>query len=187
MKASFSCVDGFDRLSWLHDLLPFPQCLQCLHTAVAAALSRSPSLSLTFSTLTTSKTTGDWDKAWEIFETQFPVDDPNEFPSLEELLAWDPDADEKTARRQREKSIQEEYARARVQRIDEHGRAHAVGKRKTSVARVWIKEGSGLIMINRKPFDQYFPALPRRNDLIAPLLVTNLLGKFDIMGIVHGG
>lgn len=87
---------------------------------------------------------GDWEKAWDIFETKFPVE-TGDFPPLEQLLAWDPDEEEKTARRQRERTIQEEYARARVQRIDAFGRAHAVGKRKTSVARVWIKPGTGEI------------------------------------------
>jgi len=129
---------------------------------------------------------GDWDRAWDIFESRFPVD-TELFPTLEELLAWDPDSEIKAVRRQREHDLQEGVARARVSRIDGSGMAHGVGKRKTSVARVWIRQGPGHIMVNKRPYDAHFPELPRRNDLIAPLLVTGMLGKFDVMAAVKGG
>lgn len=129
---------------------------------------------------------GDWERAWEIFETQFPVDTPL-FPSLEDLLAWDPDGETKAVRRQREFDLQEDAARLRVRKVDAAGMAHGVGKRKTSVARVWIREGAGHIMVNRRPFDAYFTTLHRRNDLITPFLVTDTLGKFDVMAAVEGG
>ena len=103
------------------------------------------------------------------------------------MLAWDPDADDKAGRRQREEALQEETAKARVRIVDDQGRAHGVGKRKTSVARVWLREGPGHFMVNRRPYDDYFPSLPRRNDLLAPFFVTETLGKFDVMAAVQGG
>ena len=133
-----------------------------------------------------NKKTGDWETAWTIFESHFPVDTPV-FPKLEDLLAWDPDEEDKAVRREREAALQEESARSRQRKVDTMGRAHGVGKRKTSIARVWIRQGPGHMMINRRPYDAYFPELGRRNDVLAPFLVTDTLGKFDMMAAVEGG
>jgi small subunit ribosomal protein S9 len=130
---------------------------------------------------------GNWDRAWDIFESQFPVDTPGEFPTLEELLAWDPDAERKKQRRDRELALQEQAARGRVREVDSQGRSHAVGRRKTSVARVWVKRGVGSVIINRRQYDDYFRPLPRRNDIMAPFIATETLGLFDVMASVHGG
>ena len=48
---------------------------------------------------------GDWDRAWDIFESAYPVE-TDEFPALEDLLAYDPDAEEKALRRARELALQ---------------------------------------------------------------------------------
>lgn len=113
--------------------------------------------------------------------------DGPDFPPLEELLAWDPDSEERAVRRQREEAMQEETARARLRKVDQKGRAHAVGKRKASVARVWLREGPGHIMVNRRPYDGYFVEIIRRNDVITPFFVTDTLGRFDVMAAVNGG
>ena len=65
-------------------------------------------------------------------------------------------------RRVIERALQEEYAARRVRIVDDKGRAYATGKRKTSVARVWIWEGPGTIQINRRTLDMSFPQLNRR-------------------------
>lgn len=67
------------------------------------------------------------------------------------------------------------HAARHVRRLDPvTGRAHAAGKRKTSVALVWLcpaaAPGAGRLMVNRRPYDEYFPDLLRRNDLAAPFL-----------------
>lgn len=129
---------------------------------------------------------GDWDTAWNIFEEQFSVDGP-EFAPLEELLSWDPEEENRAARRQKELSMQQDIASSRVRHVDTAGRAHAVGRRKESVARVWLQEGQGHVLINRRQMDDYFPALLRRNDIVAPLLATGTIGIFDIMAKVEGG
>ncbi|ADL06945.1 30S ribosomal protein S9 [Thermosediminibacter oceani] len=63
----------------------------------------------------------------------------------------------------------------------------ATGRRKTSVARVWLTPGTGRILINKRPFEEYFPLETLRNDVTRPLVVTNTLGKFDIIANVRGG
>ena len=129
---------------------------------------------------------GDWERAWEVFEGSFPVDAP-EFPPLEELINWDPEAEDKAGRRERERGLQEAVAAARTRRVDAEGRAHGVGRRKAAVARVWLREGPGHVMVNRRPFDQHFTTFVRRADVLAPFEVTGLLGRFDVMVAVAGG
>lgn len=85
---------------------------------------------------------GDWDKAWEIFETEYPIDG-DDMPELMDIMSLDPEAQEKAARRQRELDLQEEAARRHIRIVDDLGRAYATGKRKTSIARVWIWQGNG--------------------------------------------
>ncbi len=63
----------------------------------------------------------------------------------------------------------------------------AVGRRKTSVARVMLAPGSGKIIINRKPIEQYFPLETLRSDIVRPLQVTQSLGKYDVSVNVEGG
>lgn len=75
----------------------------------------------------------------------------------------------------------------RVSVTDEFGRSYGTGKRKTSVARVWVKQGTGNIVINGKRLNEYFGLLTRRSDVLAPLLTTNTLGIFDIKATVKGG
>lgn len=61
------------------------------------------------------------------------------------------------------------------------------GRRKTSVARVWIKPGNGQITINKRPFEEYFTLETLRQEVLKPFAVTNTLGKFDVVAKVEGG
>ncbi|HET6451519.1 MAG TPA: 30S ribosomal protein S9 [Spirochaetia bacterium] len=63
----------------------------------------------------------------------------------------------------------------------------ATGKRKTSVARVFLRDGAGAVMINGKSVDEYFAGLPTAQSVMAPLDVTNTTGKFDVLVTVRGG
>jgi len=65
--------------------------------------------------------------------------------------------------------------------------ATATGKRKTSIARVFLREGSGVITINDRPFDEYFRGLDKAVAVKTPLEVTNNLGKLDVVINVVGG
>lgn len=64
---------------------------------------------------------------------------------------------------------------------------NAIGRRKTSVARVFMKHGSGKITVNNRPFEQYFPLETHRNAITKPLALTDSLGKYDVKVNVEGG
>jgi small subunit ribosomal protein S9 len=65
--------------------------------------------------------------------------------------------------------------------------ATAVGRRKTSVARVFVSPGTGKITINSRPFEQYFPLETLRSDVVKPFQVTQTAGKYDVRINVEGG
>ncbi|MCS6989357.1 MAG: 30S ribosomal protein S9 [Chloroherpetonaceae bacterium] len=64
---------------------------------------------------------------------------------------------------------------------------NATGRRKTSVARVFLKPGTGNITINGRSLENYFPNPILREDAIKALMVTDNLGKFDAQINVQGG
>jgi small subunit ribosomal protein S9 len=64
---------------------------------------------------------------------------------------------------------------------------YGTGRRKTSVARVFMKRGSGKIVVNDKPLDEYFARETGRMVVRQPLVLTNNLESFDIKVNVHGG
>ena len=64
---------------------------------------------------------------------------------------------------------------------------YGTGRRKTSVARVWIRPGPGKIVVNRRPFEEYFPRETLRMIIAQPLQLTNTVGQFDILVRVGGG
>ena len=74
-----------------------------------------------------------------------------------------------------------------VQKLDSLGRAYATGKRKDAVARVWIKPGSGKIVINGRPVEVYFARPVLRMILSQPLQVAQRDGQYDITVNVDGG
>ena len=61
------------------------------------------------------------------------------------------------------------------------------GRRKSSVARVRVRPGTGVILINERPLDEYFPVLQRRNAVLAPLVHTSKTTEVDVVIRVHGG
>ncbi len=63
----------------------------------------------------------------------------------------------------------------------------ATGRRKTAVARVVVVPGSGQITVNGRAFEEYFPLEAHRKDILLPLELTNMLGRFDIRANVSGG
>jgi small subunit ribosomal protein S9 len=66
-------------------------------------------------------------------------------------------------------------------------RFYATGRRKTSVARVWIRPGAGRIVVNRRAFEDYFPRETLRMIIAQPLEVTATVGQFDVFVTVGGG
>ena len=64
---------------------------------------------------------------------------------------------------------------------------YATGRRKESTARVWLKEGTGVVVINDRPIDEYFGRETSKMILHQPLQVLEQLGKVDITVNVRGG
>ena len=63
----------------------------------------------------------------------------------------------------------------------------ATGKRKTSVARIWIRPGGGQIVINKRPIEQYFFRESDRALITEPLRLTDTIDKYDMNVNVRGG
>ncbi|KAI3458120.1 hypothetical protein Pfo_014783 [Paulownia fortunei] len=93
----------------------------------------------------------------------------------------------KSSRAEIERQKQEEVAKARVRQVDEKGRAYGTGKRKCSIARVWIQPGDGKFLVNDKEFDVYFPMLDHRAALLRPFSETKTLGLWNVNCTVKGG
>ena len=66
-------------------------------------------------------------------------------------------------------------------------RFYGTGKRKSAVARVWLQAGTGLVVINKKPIDDYVDRETSKMVIAQPLVLTGTFGKFDVMVNVHGG
>jgi small subunit ribosomal protein S9 len=66
-------------------------------------------------------------------------------------------------------------------------RYYATGKRKTAVARVWIKQGAGEFIINGKKLEEYFPLEEWRLMVAKPFVLTGNIGKFDVAANIYGG
>ncbi|MFO8111404.1 MAG: 30S ribosomal protein S9 [Desulfosalsimonadaceae bacterium] len=64
---------------------------------------------------------------------------------------------------------------------------YATGKRKMSVARTWLKPGTGEVTINNKPVEEYFGLASAREMIMQPFALTNTAGEFDIKVSVKGG
>jgi small subunit ribosomal protein S9 len=62
-----------------------------------------------------------------------------------------------------------------------------IGRRKTAVARVRIRPGSGAITLNGREFEEFFPTVAMQNEVLAPLNATEMKGKYDVLVNVRGG
>ena len=71
--------------------------------------------------------------------------------------------------------------------LDARGRAYATGRRKTSVARVWVAAGDGAFVVNGRPLASHFERLTLRQAAILPLVTTQSAGAFDVNATVRGG
>tara|TARA_B100002049_G_C15874782_1_gene289094 strand:- start:89 stop:517 length:429 start_codon:yes stop_codon:yes gene_type:complete len=71
--------------------------------------------------------------------------------------------------------------------LDNKDRAYATGKRKNSIARVWIKRGNGEITINGKKLDKYFSRPVLQMIVNQPIEIIQSVGSYEIMATVKGG
>ncbi|MEO6582025.1 MAG: 30S ribosomal protein S9 [Sphingomicrobium sp.] len=75
----------------------------------------------------------------------------------------------------------------REQQLDKFGRAYATGRRKDAVARVWLKPGSGKIVINEREQEVYFARPTLRLVINQPFGITERAGQYDVIATVKGG
>ena len=99
-----------------------------------------------------------------------------EMKTLEELQTVGSDAD-----------VQVEVTAPREPMRDAFGRAYATGKRKDAVARVWIKPGSGKVVVNGKEMNAYFARPVLQMILRQPFQVAGVVDQFDVNATVKGG
>ena len=72
-------------------------------------------------------------------------------------------------------------------KLDSLGRSYSTGKRNSSIARVWLKRGSGLVKINGKEENKYFSSKSHRILLNQPLVLSKRKSEIDIICTVIGG
>ncbi|HEU4960490.1 MAG TPA: 30S ribosomal protein S9 [Sphingomonas sp.] len=83
--------------------------------------------------------------------------------------------------------VAEPTAPLREQQLDKQGRAYATGRRKDAVARVWLKPGSGKIVINGRDQEIYFARPTLRLVINQPFDVASRQGQYDVVCTVKGG
>ena len=64
---------------------------------------------------------------------------------------------------------------------------YATGKRKNAIARTWLQPGTGEIIINNRPVEDYFPTETLRSNLVEPFKLTNTIDTYNVKVNVHGG
>jgi len=75
----------------------------------------------------------------------------------------------------------------REQELDAYGRAYATGRRKDAVARVWLKPGSGKVIVNGKDQETYFARPTLRLVINQAFEVADRVGSYDVVATVKGG
>lgn len=85
------------------------------------------------------------------------------------------------------KSIETNNEQNEKPKIDSLGRTYGTGRRKESVARVWIKPGKGEILVNGKPVFDYFSRSVLQTLIMQPFSNTNRIGRYDVWCTVCGG
>lgn len=64
---------------------------------------------------------------------------------------------------------------------------NAIGRRKTAIARIYLKEGKGQIIVNNRTFEEYFPLQQTQIDIQQPLVLAEANNKYDITVNLQGG
>jgi small subunit ribosomal protein S9 len=85
------------------------------------------------------------------------------------------------------RNIDHGQSQAKPKVLDGLGRAYGVGRRKTSVAKVWVLEGDGQVLVNGKPLAEVFERVHDRESAIWPLIATRRMDKYNVWATVGGG
>ena len=65
--------------------------------------------------------------------------------------------------------------------------SHTVGRRKSSVARVQLRDGTGLMSLNGRPLEEYFPNMAQRIRVLEPMRTAGVEGRYDVKATLEGG
>lgn len=112
-------------------------------------------------------------------------------PRLPIVFGDGEEAAEKTVRRLKEQEKQEAIQAQRVRKVDKHGVARGLGKRKSATAHVRLWENTAGVSgaqqtVNGKPMNIYFANLAHRQNVLAPFIVSGTTGMFNFGVTVHG-
>lgn len=83
--------------------------------------------------------------------------------------------------------IAPEAVEPREQKLDAQGRAYATGRRKDAIARVWVKPGSGKVVVNGREQEVYFARPVLRMMISQPFEMAERLNQYDVYATVTGG
>jgi small subunit ribosomal protein S9 len=98
----------------------------------------------------------------------------------------DPDAEEPVAEAEEDDIVEEEPITAQIQ-LAEDARYRATGKRKTAIARVILKPGTGTYTINGRSLDEFFPRATLQRTIRQPLETVGYEDRMDVIARMHGG
>jgi small subunit ribosomal protein S9 len=98
----------------------------------------------------------------------------------------DPDAEEPAAEVEEDDIVEEQPIEAQIQ-LAEDARYRATGKRKTAIARVILKPGTGTYLINGRTLDEFFPRATLQRTIRQPLETVGYEDRMDVIARMHGG
>jgi len=112
----------------------------------------------------------------------------SDLADLKDLAADAPEADATVAAEgMAEVTRRVSNAPLRPQEVDAQGRAYATGRRKDAVARVWLKPGTGKVVVNGRDQETYFARPTLRLVINQPFAISEREGQYDIVATVKGG
>ena len=74
-----------------------------------------------------------------------------------------------------------------IENLDFKDSKYATGRRKKSIAKVWLKKGTGKIIVNGKDYEQYFKRVNHKSELTKPFEIINQSSSYDVRCSVKGG
>jgi small subunit ribosomal protein S9 len=98
----------------------------------------------------------------------------------------DPDGEQPVATSDEDEEVDEQPITAQIQLADD-ARYRATGKRKTAIARVILKPGTGVYLINGRTLDEFFPRATLQRTIRQPLETVGYEDRMDVVARMHGG
>lgn len=83
--------------------------------------------------------------------------------------------------------VQSKLVKQKSSAENSDNKVYGTGRRKNAIARVWLKSGSGKVIVNKKDVEQYFTRESHTKSLLQPFVVTKTSGQYDIICTVKGG